>query len=232
MTTLNNLILQAWNFQLSLLPVLVTYIVFELPSLIRRYYRWYYTPIYFVFFPLGHSDQLYAQYFNEDDFYRVGKAQTPAQKKKLRKRIVAVSIISMVASTIISPVFCGTLSAFYLTREQFKQFIWFLIIIKVLTLSWSLNKARKASFVERSRSFRWVILLYLFYLFVIWRLLTMTNYWVASNLVALGISGTVWAIFDYVFVELFLYGIIVSLATRAIIYVYTDPKYINESTHE
>jgi hypothetical protein len=45
-----NFLAQAWDFKFSLLPVLSTYTVFEIPALIRRYYRWLYTPIYFIFF--------------------------------------------------------------------------------------------------------------------------------------------------------------------------------------
>src|SRR3990172_5334548 len=107
MAALLSFFADSWNFKLSLLPVLSTYLLFESPALIRRYYRWLYTPIYFIFFPLGHSDQLYAQYFNEDDFYLIGESQTPEEKAALRRRIVAISVLSMVLSTVIAPVACG-----------------------------------------------------------------------------------------------------------------------------
>jgi hypothetical protein len=41
----------AWSFKLSLAPVLLTYLIFELPAIIRRSMRWAYIPIYFMFFP-------------------------------------------------------------------------------------------------------------------------------------------------------------------------------------
>jgi hypothetical protein len=82
----------AWTFKLSLFPVLLTYFIFELPALIGRITRRAYVPIYFMFFPLGHSDKLYAQYFNEDNFFGVGKAMSEADKAALRTRIRLLAI--------------------------------------------------------------------------------------------------------------------------------------------
>jgi hypothetical protein len=222
-----NFLAQAWDFKFSLLPVLSTYAIFEIPALIRKYYRWLYTPIYFIFFPLGHSDQLYAQYFNEDDYYQIGRSQTAEEKEALRKRIVAISILSMVLSTVIPPVACGLLSALYLTKEQFIEFVWFLMIVKTLALAFSLHKVRSVSFVGASKSFLGVIALYLLYLYVIWRIVTMVHDWTAASIWSVGFVGMFWALLDYVFVELFLYVLIVSASTWALVFVFTRPKYIH-----
>src|SRR6266540_2086477 len=182
----------------------------------------------FHLFPLGHSDQLYAQYFNEDDHYQIGNSQTPEQKAALRRRIVAISIISMVLSTVIAPVICGFLASFYLTKEQFIEFVWFLIIVKALTLTWSLHNVRSvASFVD-TKPFLGVIALYLLYLFVIWRLVTMVYDWTVSSITSLGALRTIWALLDYIFLELFIYVLIVSALTWALVHLFTNPKYIHQ----
>jgi hypothetical protein len=86
----------AWTYKVSLVPVLITYLLFDLPAIVRKLTRIAYVPIYFVVFPLGHSDQLYAEYLNEDDFYGVGRTMTPKQKRELRRKIQSTAIISMV----------------------------------------------------------------------------------------------------------------------------------------
>ena len=63
---------EAWNYKISLAPVAATYLLFDLPAITRKLTGVAYVPIYFIFFPLGHSDRLYAQYFNEDLVYRDG----------------------------------------------------------------------------------------------------------------------------------------------------------------
>jgi hypothetical protein len=170
---------------------------------------------------------LYAQYFNEDDYYQIGRSQTADEKEALRKRIVAISVLSMVMSTVIAPVLCGFLSALYLTKEQFIEFVWFLVIVKIILLVFSLNKIRSISFVKASKSFLGVIALYLLYLYVIWRIVTMVHDWTVVSIGSLGVVGMLWALLDYVFVELFLYVLIVSASTWALVFLFTSPKYIH-----
>jgi hypothetical protein len=110
MTSLTNLLNETWQYKISLAPVLLTFLIFEAPALVRRWFRWFYTPVYFIFFPLGHSDQLYAQYFNEDDHYLVGASQTEDEKRALRSKIIAISIVSMIFSTAIAPSVAGFIS--------------------------------------------------------------------------------------------------------------------------
>jgi hypothetical protein len=222
-----NFLAQAWNFKFSLLPVVLTYAIFEIPAWIRRYNRWLYTPIYFIFFPLGQSDQLYAQYFNEDDYYRVGVSQTPAEKAALRRHIISISILSMIASTVIAPIVCGFLSALYLTQDQFIEFVGFLMIVKTLTLIWSLYKVWSVSFINESKSFLGVVALYVIYLFFIWRLLMMVHDWTASRVGSLGVFGMLWALSDHILIDVLLNVVIVSAGTWALVLFFTRPKYIH-----
>jgi hypothetical protein len=113
------------------------------------------------------------------------------------------------------------------------QFVLFLIIVKTLTLTWSLYNVRSvASFVD-IKPFLGVVALYLLYLFVVWRLVTMVYDWTASIIASLGVLRTLWALLDYIFLELFLYVLIVSALTWAIVHLFTNPKYIRQqSGHE
>ncbi len=64
---------QVWTYKVSLVPVLLTYLLLDSQAIIRRITKQYYVPIYFIIFPDGHTDKMYAEYFSEDDFYGVGQ---------------------------------------------------------------------------------------------------------------------------------------------------------------
>jgi len=217
----------AWAFKLSLFPVLLTYFIFDFPALVRRLTRRAYVPIYFMFFPLGHSDKLYAQYFNEDNFYGVGDAMSDAEKAALRTKIRLLAVLSMIFATVVAPWLCGFLSAFYLTKEQFVEFVWFLMIVKSLLIAKALYQLREnAWFVETSNSFKYLCLIYVAYLVLILRGVTKSYAWASSNLSASGFLGTLWGLLDYAYVDLFINVIVVALATWAITTRYTDPRLI------
>ncbi|MGJ4916615.1 hypothetical protein [Bradyrhizobium oligotrophicum] len=216
-----------WDFKLSLLPVLTTYLLFDAQAIVRRLTRTAYVPIYFMFFPLGHSDKLYAQYFNEDDFYGIGREMTEAEKKSLRTRLRLLSIISMIFATVVGPWLCGILAGLYLSREQFYEFVWFLMIVKTGLLAKALFELhRNAWFVRQSNSFAMLCLIYLLYLWLIWRGVTKSFAWVSSNLESLGLIGVIWGLLDYAYVDIFINILVVALGTWAITTRFTDPDLI------
>ncbi len=94
--------LLVWNYKISIAPVLITYLAFELPAIVRKLTRVAYVPIYFIFFPTGQSDRLYAQYFNEDYIYGEGSSMDVHQKRALRHRIQATAIFSMIFAGVIA----------------------------------------------------------------------------------------------------------------------------------
>src|SRR5665811_508051 len=102
MRNLAELAKEVWTYKISLVPILATYLLFDLPAIIRKITKVAYVPIYFIFFPSGHSDRLYAQYFNEDYFYGDGMSMNDEEKRALRRRIQATAIFSMVFATIVA----------------------------------------------------------------------------------------------------------------------------------
>lgn len=229
MEVIKEIWLRVWEFKLSLIPVLLTYLLFDVQAVIRRVTRKAYVPIYFMFFPLGHSDKLYAQYFNEDDIYWIGASMTPEQKVALRNRIRRQAIMSMVFATAIAPWVCGFLAALYLTQEQFKEFVWFLIGVKTLLICKALYELRaNAWFVEKSNSYLFLCAIYVGYLLLILRGVTKAFAWTAENLRTLGVLGTLWGLLDYTYVDIFINIFAVSAATWAITTRYTDPTLIPE----
>ena len=227
MSSFSGLMTEIWTYKISLVPVLSTYLLFDLPAIIRKITRVAYVPIYFIFFPLGHSDRLYAQYFNEDDFYGVGASMGKEEKLRLRHRIQITAIFSMLFAAVIAPWLCGFVSAFYLLPNQFNEFLWLLIFLKLIILVWVLNRLRGDSRVMAiGNSFYYVLALYAGYLFLVWRGLTKAYEWTHTNLQSKGILGIAAGLLDYAYVDFFLNIVVVSAVTWGIITRFTDPSHI------
>lgn len=219
-----------WNYKISLIPVLATYVLFDFPAVIRRLTGLAYLPIYFIFFPLGHSDRLYAQYFNEDWFYGDGLTMSETQKRSLRTKLRLTAIFSMFFAAILAPYLCGFTSAFYLTKNQFVEFLWFLLAAKTLILIFVLKRLREESPAAR-KSFHYIILIYVTYLFLIWRGLTKAFEWTHAHLELSGVLGVVIGLLEYAYVDIFINVVIVGALTWAIMTKFTEPKNI-ERLHD
>lgn len=218
---------EAWAYKLSLLPVLSAFFVFEISTIVRRITRIAYTPIYFMFFPLGHADTLYSQYFNEDDFY-IGASQTPAEKNRVRKRIISISAISMTFATVINPAISGVFASIFLTSGQFVEFFWFLALVKLAMISSSLYRTRAISFVNVSGAFPYLILIYVIYYVSILRIVDVSYSWAISKIQASGVRMMFLDILDLIIIDCGLYIILAAVIGVAISYWMTDPDNIPE----
>lgn len=124
------------------MPCLLAYIVFDLPIIYRRITRRLYVPIYFAFFPFGYSDELYARYFDEDDYWTVGGPFREEEVANARNKIIWVSVLSLALTMAISPFLAAMVSHYFLTLSQQVQFFYTLAVVKGLMLAWSLYDLR------------------------------------------------------------------------------------------
>ena len=131
-----------WRFEYAVVPCLLAYIVFDLPIIYRRITRRLYVPIYFAFFPFGYSDELYARYFDEDDYWTVGGPFREGEVANARNKIIWVSVLSLALTMAISPFLAAMFSHYYLTVPQQTQFFYTLAVVKGLMLAWSLYDLR------------------------------------------------------------------------------------------
>jgi hypothetical protein len=226
-THVNEIFSVAWSYKISLIPVLVTYLLFDFPAIVRKLTGIAYVPIYFLILPLGHSDQLYAEYLNEDDFYGVGKTMTPAEKKTLRRKIQATAVISMVFAAVVAPWLCGFISAFYLQPQQFTEFLVFLFVVKLYLIAKSLWNLRQESRAAMHFSaFMSVIGIYVMYLVFVWHGLNKSFIWTSAHLNSRGLSGLAIALGEYAYQDLIINVGIVAALTWAFNVKLTDPENI------
>jgi hypothetical protein len=227
-TELEAIWLSIWSYKLSLVPVALTYLLFDLPALIRRVTGIAYVPIYFLIYPVGHSDRLYAEYFSEDDFYGIGAEMSPKQKADLRRRIQVTAVFSMLFAAVVAPWVCGFVAAFYLTGSQFTEFLWVLFIVKPLLILRALRHLRSDSrAVLHGNAFLYVVILYVLYLIVVFLGLTNAFRWTVENLDSLAPIEVALRVLENGYREVFLNVIVVALATWAATARFTDPRNIS-----
>jgi hypothetical protein len=220
--------LDAWSYKVSLLPVFVTYLLFDAQAIYRRATQTWYVPIYFIVFPSGHSDKLYAEYFSEDDFYGDGSQMTDAEKQSLRHKIIVSAILAMIFATIVAPYVCGVISATYLSRQQFSEFVVVLLVAKAGFIIYALANIRLTSrVVNQGSPFYYVVAIYVAYLYFIWRGVTKSFEWANTHFDKAGAWGLVTALGDLVHEEFFINILAVTLFTWAVQNQLTVPENIS-----
>ena len=171
----------AWAFEYALLPCLTTYLVFDALAIARRLTRSVYLPIYFAFFPSSYTDDLYAQYFGDDQMWQLGGTFSPEQRRINRRKIIAVATLSLVAAAIIAPMIAGSFSYFILTGQQFIQFLWTLALIKTGLLAKSLWDLKRFWLMEGEGALKWIAMIYVGYLVTILHFTHRSYEWAVSK---------------------------------------------------
>jgi hypothetical protein len=173
-----NMLSELWSWKIQILPILLTVLLFESPAIIRRWKKLFYVPIYFSVFPLKELNQDLATYLIEDDMIGLGERLTPDQVEKLRKKIIVLSVVSMTIGALFAPLLTGFISAFYMTKEIFIQFMVIFILYKAIFLVKSIVQFHHHAIgTVRNR----VILsaIYVSYLGVIFEIMRSTFNWTA-----------------------------------------------------
>lgn len=160
---MQDFLIDVWRFEYAVVPCLLAYIVFDLPIIFRRITRRLYVPIYFAFFPFGYSDELYARYFDEDDFWMVGGPYREGEVKNARNKIIWVSVLSLTLTMAISPFLAAMFSHYFLTAPQQAQFFYTLAIVKGVMLAWSLHDLRWQYSVTKVVSSNYIATIYVVY---------------------------------------------------------------------
>lgn len=202
---------RAWNFQYALVPCAAAYIVFDLPIIFRRITRKLYVPVYFSFFPFGHSDELYARYFDEDHYYVVGGPIPQEERGNTQIKIIWVSVLSLVLTMAISPFLGALFSHYVLSDEQFRQFFWTLALVKAVLLLMSLYDLHNTYKITNVVPLSYLIVIYLAYWGALLVFLDRAKVWIDAKAAQGGLPTVLGGVIDFLVFEVGIGIIIVAL---------------------
>jgi hypothetical protein len=169
---------QIWSAQIQIVPILLTILAFEIVAIFRRFKKLYYVPIYFSVFPLSEINEDLSTYLAEDYFFGHGKEISRESAELIRKRIIVVSLVSMAIGALLTPLVVGFISAFYMPKEVFFQFLSIFILYKSIRLLKSILDFHSHSIGSRRNLFL-LGSVYVCYLGVVFEVLRKTYYWAA-----------------------------------------------------
>jgi hypothetical protein len=191
-----------WSFQYALVPCLVAYVVFDFTSIIRQITRRLYVPVYFAFFPFGHSDELYARYLDEDSYYIVGGPFPEDQRQYARIKIIWLSVLSLMLTVIVNPFVVSLFAHFTMTEAQWIQFLWTLFVVKLILLAKSLYDLSFHFKVIERVPFAYMIFLYVAYLAIILYNTVKVSAWLNAKLALGGFPELGMGIMDFLIFDI------------------------------
>ncbi|MBK5261051.1 MAG: hypothetical protein JJE17_00580 [Peptostreptococcaceae bacterium] len=126
-----------WSFEIQIAPIILAFIIFQVPSMIHKLKKQYYVPIYFSVFPFNIINKSLSTYLVDD---YLGENMTDKQAEEYRRKVIFISAISVTISVIVIPALTGFLSTFFLSDSTLFQFLLFLSIYLIfVTLKSILN---------------------------------------------------------------------------------------------
>lgn len=198
-----------WNYKLQILPVLTALLLCEVPNFIRKYKKFYYIPIYFPLFPLRELNPNLAVYLGEDYFLEQGATITPEEARRIKKKIIFDSAVSMFISAIAIPAFVGFCLSFYVNEEVLWQSLIFVSIYKLINIVkavWDF----KIHAIASTRNITLLIIVYIFYLGVFFQLLKDSYYWGRPYILSEKYSELIGALSQLIFSKGVLQGILLA----------------------
>lgn len=129
------MLLDLWQTEIQVLPVVITLILIETPGLIRTFLQIPYVPVYFSLFPFNVLNQDISIYLDEDYFYGRGSNLTEEEKATYRRVIFQKAALSLMISLGLIPFFGGFLSAFILPEASLLGFCLIFIAYKLIGIT-------------------------------------------------------------------------------------------------
>lgn len=191
-----------WDFRYAAVPCIFAYLVFDLPILYRRFTRRMYVPVYFAFSPFGFSDELYARYFDEDDFGIAGGAISESEVNNVRVKIIWISVLSLALTMSVSPFLAALFSHYALTPNQQTQFFYTLAAVKGIALCRSVYDLRWNFRVTDSVPLGYLVFTYMIYLVAILTIYSKSLSWIAAKDLEGGITAIGQGILDFMIFDI------------------------------
>lgn len=215
-----DLLTSAWTLEMRVVQVLVGLLIAEAPMWLRRVTNKYYAPMYAPFL-LDSLNKDLAIYYGED-FYGRGAELDELALKRIKKRLVTISFVSMLLSAVITPWFYGAVLAFVLVPASFAQFLLVMALYRAIRSYWSYRDFGAHGIATRATQ-GVLALTYFMYVGAATTLAFQAYEWARPFAVAGNWVGLLGAVSDLVFVKMALFGIAVAAASSFFADQLADP---------
>lgn len=207
-----------WSYQIQVLPVVIAFGLFQIPSILHRLKKQYYVPIYFSIFPFNIINFNLSKYLADDYF---GEEMSDVDAEIFRGKLIYTSALSLTISTIAIPSFTGFIGAFFLTKETLFQFLLFLLVYKLVSIIKSIiNFHHNAIATTKKRIL--LSLIYFFYIGIVVNIIKSTFHWAQPYILKSDWMGLLSALNKFCFYTIGIKGIIVLIITSAFSYYFAD----------
>lgn len=223
------MISKLWNYEIQLVPVVLALLVYELPAMFRRIKKLCYVPIYFSVFPLRAINTTLSNYLGEgiNDYANLSNYE----RKKLRRKIISISIWSMGIDSYFVPLIMGIIFSFFLNTNVFYQFIFILLVYKIVTVTISIKNFHWKAIATKKNHFLLVIV-YLCYLGVVYEVLKKSYFWSISYISKGNYLGLLFGIKEIIFSRIVPEFIILVLLVSIFSSSITEKKFLDKNGEE
>ncbi len=212
-----------WQYKVQITPIIVLFIIFEVPALIRRLKKTFYVPIYFSVFPFSKINQDLSAYLGEDYFLCEGTDLSPSEAEVLRKRVVLISVLSAAIDALAVPLTVGFLAALFVEETAFYQFVVILSIYKVITILLSLRNS-ELHIIDSKFKGTLLSFVYIVYLGIVVEMLRTSYSWAVPFVTSSDWSGLLSSLSAFVFGKVFAQGLLFAFLVAIFANVIADRK--------
>lgn len=207
-----------WEYKIQILPVLLAFIIFKIPSILHRLKKEYYVPIYFSIYPFSKLNSSLSNYLGEN-FFCDDMDEVTAEN--FRNNLIVKSTISLSISVLLIPVFVGFVDSFFLTIDTLWQFLIFLAVERFYHVVKSILKFHEYTFSTWKYKII-LIITYTFYIGIVLTLIYKTYVWANKFVITNDYFGMMSDIWNLIFVEIGIKGIIVVILTTVFTIVFAN----------
>lgn len=204
------------SMQVEIIPFLVAIFLIQLPTYIRRYFDVWYGPVYFSVFPLASLNENLGEYFAEEFFVgNLENLNSDELEKNIRKKAILLGVKSLIAATVISPLICAFICAFFLRPEDVIWVLTAAILMKIPGFLKSISDFKVHAIANRKNLFL-LSLIYFIYCGVYWVAFQSSYEWAQPFIIAEKYFDMFKALGDLLFKQLIWQSIIVAVPVAII----------------
>lgn len=148
-----------WGIQVRVMPVFFGWVIFETLRRSRRLFSISYVPVYFIFFPTGYADKLYAQLFGEEIIGLHGDLQEKrTDDERLKKNVKSATLIGITLSFVIIPISLGAVLSVVIEKHEIYIVISIIVLTQLAAIRKSLSELFKLSDIAKKKKAAFVTL--------------------------------------------------------------------------